>query len=290
MSLTFSVVMDLAKQVPSDERWHHIFCDNLYGNVTLAENLLQENFEFTSTMRSNRLPKQLSLPSHAQRGSIVALHHSQSGVSVCIWKDRKDVKFLTSAASHRPISHVTIERRGVHYQENGNLSRSIHNIEVLNVSKDYNDNMNGVDVADQIRGNYSCRIKSNKWWSCFFFFCLDTCICNAYLAYKTYHTKKQTDPKLILDHHAFRATLAQELSPVPSNKKRKHINTYPSLTNINHFNNEANHFPEKVGKSANDNYKSRKCAHCKSGKSIYVCPTCQVGLHVECFKPYHTPQ
>ena len=106
----------------------------------------------------------------------------------------------------------------------------------------------------------------------FLFFCLDTCICNAYLAYKTYHTKKQTDPKLILDHHAFRATLAQEHSPVPSNKKRKHINTYPSLTNINRFNNEANHFPEKVGKSAYDNYKSRICAHCKSGKSIYVCP------------------
>ena len=42
-------------------------------------------------------------------------------------------------------------------------------------------NMGGVDRGDQLRGYYSCRSKSRKFYKYIFYFLLDTTITNAYI-------------------------------------------------------------------------------------------------------------
>ena len=85
---TFSVIVELAKEIPGDEKWHHIFVDNLYGNVNLAACLLHLNFAFTSTLRKNRVPPALKLPLHATQGQVIRLSR-HDGVMVVIWRDKR---------------------------------------------------------------------------------------------------------------------------------------------------------------------------------------------------------
>lgn len=46
---------------------------------------------------------------------------------------------------------------------------------------EYTTYMRGVDVADQLRGEYSCQVRSHKWWHRIFFFLLDTTMVNGYI-------------------------------------------------------------------------------------------------------------
>ena len=50
----------------------------------------------------------------------------------------------------------------------------------------YNKFMGGVDRGNQLRGYYSCRMKSRKFYKYFFYFLLDVAITNAFVLYKHY--------------------------------------------------------------------------------------------------------
>ena len=50
----------------------------------------------------------------------------------------------------------------------------------------YNEFMGGVDRGDQLRGYYSCRTKSRKFYKYIFYFLLDVTITNAFVLYKDY--------------------------------------------------------------------------------------------------------
>ena len=49
--------------------------------------------------------------------------------------------------------------------------------------------MGGVDRGDQLRGYYSCRTKSRKFYKYIFYFLLDVTITNAYALYKNYFSE-----------------------------------------------------------------------------------------------------
>ena len=135
----------------------------------------------TSTARVNRFPKELKLPRNPAPGTFATMWN---GTCVAVlWKDRQEVRFLTSA--HNPIVPVTQTKRGVIFDTARNkYIRATTTKTVLNVSYDYNFNMNGVDIADQLRSYYSCKLRSRKWWHSLFWWMVDTAICNAYVVYK----------------------------------------------------------------------------------------------------------
>ena len=70
----------------------------------------------------------------------------------------------------------------------------------------YNTYMGGVDRGDQLRGYYSCRSKSRKFYKYIFYFLLDTTITNAYILY-TRHTESPTFKHM----KDFRVALAKSL-------------------------------------------------------------------------------
>ena len=70
----------------------------------------------------------------------------------------------------------------------------------------YNEFKGGVDRGDQLRGYYSCRTKSRKFYKYIFYFLLDVAITNAFVLYKHYAACPKY--KTIRD---FRVQLAKEL-------------------------------------------------------------------------------
>ena len=146
------------------------------------------------------------------------------------------------------------------------------------------------DIADQLRGYYSCRIRSFKWWQPMFFWIFDTAICNAYILHKEGLLDLQLTP---LSHSGFMEKLVEQLlgknttgdRATASGVKRRRsadaaLEWPPERLHGQHFivpvdGSKAKHPPQD-------------CVLCKeSGKrswSIHKCDTCLVGLHPQCFK------
>jgi len=73
----------------------------------------------------------------------------------------------------------------------------------LSINDTYNMNMNSVDMADQLRGNYRPDrwMRKMKWWWAMFFWGHGTLLVNAYIAYKSYVESKGMKA---LSHYDFR--------------------------------------------------------------------------------------
>jgi hypothetical protein len=296
LSKTFSAVVELVKRIPSDDKWHHVFFDNLYGNVNLAKCLLDLKFKCTSTMRLHRIPKVLKMPQNAQRGHFVFVQ--KDGVVCLIWKDKKDVKFCTTG--HSVIERRSVERkRGVFNADLGYYVRTLVPVEVLNVSQDYNDNMNGVDVHDQYRCYYNVRRRNRKWWMPLFFWILDSCISNAYICYVHYWKRQPTTLKL-LSHAEFRANLCSAFAKgrkrrkaVSSPERRRNTPLHLQSERLGDMKEQSGHWLVAEQRKPNGNTNHRFCYYCKikhkiSSRTIYFCERCDVALHIGCMKPYHT--
>ena len=132
-----------------------MFVDNLHGNIKLAEECFKRKILWTSTMRADRIPKSLKLSERGPKGEFAC--EKVGNVLCVIWRDRKEVKFATTG--HLKVERVDTERRRPR-EVNGKLVWTPVTESVLNVSKDYNNFMNGVDVADQLRTYYSTKLRS----------------------------------------------------------------------------------------------------------------------------------
>lgn len=80
--------------------------------------------------------------------------------------------------------------------------------------KNYNKNMGGVDLHDQLRGYYAVGTKSRKWWRYLFWFCVDVGIVNSFLLErKAVNHQSRTQLE-------FRVELAKDLMGNFSNRQR----------------------------------------------------------------------
>ena len=48
---------------------------------------------------------------------------------------------------------------------------------------EYMEYMRGVDVTNQLRGNYSSQLRSHKWWMKLFYIVVDQSMVNAYVTW-----------------------------------------------------------------------------------------------------------
>ena len=126
--------------------------------------------------------------------------------------------------------------------------------------------MNGVDVADQLRGNYHIKMRSRKWWYCLIWWVLETAICNAYVAYKAYHHRRST---ALITHVEFRLKLATQLSQsgvlrsfnVVQESQRRRMSATQSILSTAEYSlpRENHHWPCEVGYSDVGNPRKRVC-------------------------------
>ena len=77
----------------------------------------------------------------------------------------------------------------------------------LNINDDYNHDMGGCDIADQLRNYYHFDhwMRKRKWWWSFFFWATGVLLVNTYISYKTYMISKGMQP---MSHYEFRKAIA----------------------------------------------------------------------------------
>ena len=140
--------------------------------------------------------------------------------------------------------------------------------------EDYDKQMGGADLFDQFVSTYRVRIRSKKWLWPFFTWAVNVAMANAWNLFRTVQ-KQETGM------FQFQTEVAMTiLASFRRNKPAK------SLA-----------FPRNVASSVNLDTKNHilvkstpkycRCKHC-GGRSIYLCQKCNVALHPDCFKDYHS--
>jgi len=98
--------------------------------------------------------------------------------------DTKPVHFLSMACTG--LKWIEKRKKVFDRESNKNVSMAFLRCEVTDT---YNNGMNGVDIADQLRGTYrfDCWMQKRKWWWSIWMWGLQVLLVNAYLLYRSAH-------------------------------------------------------------------------------------------------------
>ena len=196
-----------------ENRGHCLVIDNFFASVNLFHELMCKGIWATGTVRrtSKNLPGGLYRePDSNVRGSMVIWNHVHRQMGVVSWQDKKLVTLLsTAAAPWEPNTKVLRRIPGLH----GQLmvpSSPMH--------RQYVEYMRGVDVTDQLRGNYSSQLRCHKWWVKIFHFIVDQTMVNSYVTW----VKQMEDLGLpVTSHLAFKIAVGKHLAAEAINARRR---------------------------------------------------------------------
>ena len=269
-----SVVKQLSE--PLRGKGHHLYFDNFFSSVDLAQDLLKDQLYCVATTRINRKLWPSSLKDvkarnkTMSRGDYASVLSNSGDVECLIWKDNKCVPFLNTIT--KPGTEDSVNRKA----KDGNRQA----IKCPKSVKLYNQYMGGVDIADARRKNYSCSRRSRKWWMRLLYYLLDVCRVNSYiLAQESPYFAKMTMKEFVLN-------IAEELMKSFNSRKRpgRSSDGPPSARFCER------HFPHKVDEkqacrfcstAQNRVRTSYCCSDCNPDDPIHLCP-------FPCFKLYHT--
>ena len=170
LDLGYRVTMDLMDS--HLQRHHHVFADNFFTSVHLANDLLQAGTYLCGTTRATRreFPKTVA---HAPlRPGESVKWTDESGVMVCKWKDKRDVYLIaTNDAGGDVVKHVRRKHRDV-------------DLTVPTCVLAYNKSMGGVDHLDQMRAYYEVGCTGQHWWKYLFWGLINVGLINAHILWK----------------------------------------------------------------------------------------------------------
>ena len=191
--------------------------DNFFTSIALCITLKGFGTYTVGTLRLNRLgyPKCLTdkpLLKTMKRGD----YHSATaeGITVTVWKDTKDVSFLSNVHSSTGQDNVSRKKQ----------DGSVVPITAPPVVKDYNKNMGAIDRNDQPKKTYVIDRKSKKWWMRIFFHLLDICRLNSFIMYQQCYLSWNSDPveknvAPMMDQKSFTSKLVKSLCGTYTSRK-----------------------------------------------------------------------
>lgn len=289
VGITQRTLISLCKDVTSPGSL--ITGDNYFTTVQLAEDLAALGLFYMGTIRTNRLgmgPKNVFSDrkkwekKNVERGTIQWRYKYVNNhcISACFWKDNRVVYLVSSA--HRPGDTTTVKRRD---------GANEFMIDCPTVVKDYNRLMGGTDRQDQYITMYNRHSKANRWWQNVFWWVINSCIHNAYIAWNMAKPKKDQYSSFL----SFKRQLMVELLAgwegrklVPSTGKKRRIeNSVEVNTASSHKHpNSAHAGPVKLFKGSPS--KRRRCVVCKN-KTNWGCGGCeQFMCNTQCFTTHHS--
>jgi hypothetical protein len=151
---------------------YHVYMDNFFSSVSLAEKLREKDTYMIGTTRVNR--KQWPTSLRDMKGLNEVLERGESktqnenGIECVVWKDNKAVPFINTIADPSTLTNV-------HRRNKDGSRREVscpHSVQL------YSKYMGGVDLFNSRRKSYSSSKKSKKWWLRIYYFLLDTCSCD----------------------------------------------------------------------------------------------------------------
>ena len=252
---------------------YHVFYDNFFSSVQLAQDLIQDKVYTIGTTRINRknwpncLKALKELQKTMSRGDSKSILVQGGEVECIVWKDNRCVPFVNTIST--PGQEETVQRR----VKDG----SRQSVKCPTSVKLYNQFMGRVDVSDARRKSYSCSRRSKRWWMPLFYFLVDILVVNFYtITQESPLCPKMTSKEFIL-------SIAEELMASYNSRKRPGptSDVSPSVRYC------GRHFPSK-----SDKY--REC--CSSSQCIHTCFCCEDcsernPIHLcphPCFGLYHT--
>ena len=264
------VVIDLNQDLLG--KGYNIFIDNWYSSPDLFLQLLNSQTNVCGTVRLNRkfMPKDLA-KEKVKKGEI-AYRSCDEGLLALVWKDKKDVKMLTTMHNASMTNTGKVDRKG-------------NDIVKPSCVLTYNRGMGGVDNSDQRASTYCSVRKQVKWYKKLFFYMFDMCVVNSYLVYK-----ELRNGEACCDLLQFRMMLVNQLiitSTLPE-YKRGRPHSLPSPSRLS-----GRHFLELIPPTDKKAKPQKRCvvchSHAKRKETIYQCDVCKVPLcAVPCFQAYHT--
>ena len=154
------------------DKHHHCYFDNFFTSVKLLDDLLAANTYACGTVRANRagLPVQIKKPGRMKRGESIKMQ--RDAMVAVVWHDKRDVRIIST--NSQPTDEI-VKRRSGHI---------LTDVPCPSVIMNYNKNMGGVDLADQLRSYYEIGRNAKKYWKCLMFYLLNICVVNSYIIYK----------------------------------------------------------------------------------------------------------
>ena len=169
-ALGYRVVHDLTCKLVGKK--YHIFCDNFFTSVHLAEDLLLDDLYLCGTTRANQKDFPNALKNKAKVKRLrqgKSIFRQKGRVVAAIWKDMKPAAFLSTQCN--AVGEGTAKRK----QKDG-TSIEVPSLPVVSL---YNKHMGSVDRANQLRQYYNISRRAEKWWRYLLWLCVDLSIINA---------------------------------------------------------------------------------------------------------------
>lgn len=267
VGLSTRVVLDMSRKIWG--RNHIVNIDNYFTSPDLLKRLLKQKTYARGTVRQNRkeFPKQmLQKKDVKQQGEYKTAQKGE--LTATVWMDKKPIFMLSTAEDPATIaSTVQRKSRGGEPKE----------VPAPSVIQHYNNNMNGVDVADQLRTEYCTYRTSKKWWRYLFWFLFDVAVTNGFVmmresaGHQQRSKNNRVKARTVVD---FRTNLAKQLIGDYTDNERAALATI-----------SAGHYVKKGERRG----RCRQCAKKKCRRDIiYICGQCNVHLcPTNCFEQYH---
>ncbi|KAF7694691.1 PiggyBac transposable element-derived protein 4 [Cucumispora dikerogammari] len=197
-------------------RWHKIFMDNFYNSFDLCRDLLAKEFNVCGTLRLNRGgPRDLNdIKRDLKVSNLKVLQRGD--INVFLYKEKASKKAVSLISTFHNIEYqnqmsnpkktygkqklteqaiilnecITVEDAlerpslkitSEHLQNvKDNIKYDVHRPQCI---VDYNKNMGGVDLTDQMMKNYTVLRKNNRWVNKMTLFVVQCCLHNGYILY-----------------------------------------------------------------------------------------------------------
>ena len=244
-------------------KYHCVYFDRFFTGVDILEHLLRNGTYGCGTCKSNRkgLPKTLKNVK-LRRGESKVYQKTGSNLMLTLFKDRKLVHMLSTNAqsgilpSGKPI-----------------------------VVDNFNKNMGGVDLNDQLCMYYKAGRPSHKWWRYIFWFVINVAMTNSWILFK------ESGRAAGYSHVKYCMELASLLRGNFSSRKCR-ANPCPShLAPIQY---RGHNLIRIEGRSRVCRVCSKKGKRTRNGykkESTFECDTCKVSLcKGPCFYDWHTAE
>jgi len=195
------VVLRLSVTLPENSC---LYFDRYFTTVPLLRQLWREKIYATGTIMSNRL-KHVGFPDDKQmkRGDMEQRVSNDGKIAAIKWRDSKCVSLISTVAGLDPVKNV---------QRWCKKDKKYIEVPCPAVVQNYNANMGGVDVVDQMIEYYRMYHKTRKWTLKVLIHFLELAVVNAWREYQAECKAANVPKKKILDLLNFRLSVGQTLA------------------------------------------------------------------------------
>ena len=131
---------------------HHLYFDNLFTSVKLAEDLEQRKTYMCGTYRANRkhIPKEVKTPGRMVQGDSIKIQ--KGNVVADVWHDKRDVRVLSTNTN--PVNGHVMRRS---HQDRQQLLQVSCPQSVMNTNRYMGGLKFRLDLCEQLVAGFSCR-------------------------------------------------------------------------------------------------------------------------------------